>query len=196
MSLRTTINGIAVSRAFLRAFRAVLVTAAFLAALVGLARAQTNPPCALVDARVTVAPAYEPALLGTCRDTLTVTWDVGRQDPGHLDFLSGLSDGLCICDGRIVRFVGQAGTSTGVNGSGGACAVPFDGACDADESGNGTFVFDSPFSPGPNERLENAVAIKHGNSTCYGALVGQVPACDCSVPAGNQSWGQLEVFHC
>lgn len=186
MSLRTTIIGIAVSRGFTRAFRAVLVAVALIVALASLARAQTYTSCALVDARLTVAPAYEPALLGTHRHTRTLTWDVGRHDPSHPDFLLGLNECLCICDSRIVRFIGQAGTSSGLNDVGGACAAPCSGA----------FVFHSPFPSGPIERQENAIVIKHGNSTCYGALVGQLPACDCSVPAAAQSWGQLKFFDC
>ncbi len=222
MSLRTTIIGIAVSRGFTRAFRAVLVAAAMIAALAGLARAQAYTPCVLVDARVSVATSYEPGLLGTYRYTLTVTWDVGWHDPSHLDFLLGLNECLCVCDSRIVRFIGQAGTSSGVNGAGGACAVPYSGAyvckgdpairngladaaikfvpgvtaCVTDEAGSGTFVFHSPLPPGPLERQENAIAIKHRNSTGYGALVGQLPACDCSVPAAAKSWGQLKSFYC
>ncbi len=49
---------------------------------------------------------------------------------------------------------------------------PDETLCSTDVVGSGTFVFYSPFAPGPIERQENAIAIKHGSSTCYGALVG------------------------
>jgi len=44
MSLRTTIVRIAVTRGFTRVFRAVLVAAALIAALTGLARARHSNP--------------------------------------------------------------------------------------------------------------------------------------------------------
>jgi hypothetical protein len=43
MSLRTSIVRIAVSRGFIRTFRSVLIAGALIAALVGLAGAQTSP---------------------------------------------------------------------------------------------------------------------------------------------------------
>jgi hypothetical protein len=215
--LRTTLVRIVASHGI----RSALVAGALMAALPRPAAAQTYTPCASIDARVTAAPSYEPGRLGTYKYTLSVAWDVGRYDPGHLDFLLGLSECLCICDSRIVSFPAVAGTSTGVNAGGGACMLNYSGAykcngdpsirndlagaaikfepneatCSTDLVGSGTFVFYSPFPPGPIERQENAIAIKHGNSTCYGALVGQLPACDCSVPAEAQTWGQLKFFY-
>ena len=41
----------------------------------------------------------------------------------------------------------------------------------------------------------NAIAIKHGNSTCYGPLVGAFPVCDCSVPTQAATWGQLKFYY-
>ena len=71
---------------------------------------------------------------------------------------------------------------------------PREGGCTTDEAGDGRFVFYSPFPPGAVERRDNAIAIKHGSATCYGALVGPLPACDCSVPTHATTWGQLK-FH-
>lgn len=216
MSLRTIVVRIVASHAF----RSALVAGALIAAQPHPARAQVFTPCPLVDARVTAVPSYEPGRLGTFKYTLTVAWDVGRRDPGHIDFLLGLPACLCICDSRVVSFPAVAGTSTGVNASG-ACTIPYAGAykcsgdpsirnelagaalkfnpdetlCSTDVIGSGTFVFYSPFAPGPIERRENAIAIKHGSSTCYGALVGPLPACDCTVPAESGSWGQLKFFY-
>jgi hypothetical protein len=99
MSLRTIIVRIV---AF-PAVRFALVAGALTAALPRPAVAQTFTPCASTDACAAVMPAYE---------------------PGHLDFLPGLSECL------------------------------------------GTFVFHSPFPPGPIERWENAIAIKHGSGSC------------------------------
>jgi hypothetical protein len=216
MSLRTFIVRIAATRVF----RSAVFAGALIAALPHPARAQVFTPCPLIDARVTAVPSYEPGFLGHYKYTLTVAWDVGRRDPGHLDLLLELSECLCICDSRVVSFPAVAGTSTGVNAAG-ACTIPYVGAykckgdpsirnefagaalkfvpdetlCSTDVVGSGTFVFYSPFAPGPSERQENAIAIKHGNSTCYGALVGQLPACDCTVPAESRTWGQLKFFY-
>ena len=85
MSLRTTIVRIV---AF-HGFRWALVAGALIAALARPAAAQTYTPCASIDARVTVAPSYEPGLLGTYKYTLTVAWDVGRRDPGTSTSCSG-----------------------------------------------------------------------------------------------------------
>jgi len=127
----------------------------------------------LVAAALTAAPArpaeaqtYTPCASTDARVTVAPSCEPGR---------------LGTCDSRIVRFPGDAGTST-------------EATCSTNETGSGTFVFHSPFPPGPIERQENAIAIKHGNSACYGALVGQLPACDCSVPAEAQTWGRRKFF--
>ena len=40
---------------------------------------------------------------------------------------------------------------------------------------------------------EDAVAIKHGPTTCIGDLFGQMPISDCSTPAAPMSWGAVKA---
>jgi hypothetical protein len=134
--------------------------------------------------------------------------------------LIGLNDCACVCDPRLFKFGLPAGSSTGVNG-GGSCLVPYTGAyackgdpsikdqttgpalkfmpdetlCSTDETGSGTFVFYSPLPAGGPQVSPNAIAIKHGNATCYGPLVGRLPICDCSVPAQAASWGRVKDIY-
>jgi hypothetical protein len=178
------------------------------------------PPCLLVNAQITATNATEAPYVGLYKYTVSVTWDVGRHDPSHLDVLIGLQDCACVCDNRLFKFASPAGSSTGINAAD-VCTVPYIGSyvckgdpsikglttgpaikfepneasCSTDETGTGTFVFYSPFPPSPFEVTPNAIAIKHGFDTCFGSLSGSVPVCECAVPTQGASWGQLKSFY-
>ena len=177
-------------------------------------------PCPVLSAQSTAEYVTSGEFGGNYRYTITLTWDVGRHDPSHVDILVGLANCICVCDSRLFKFSQPAGSSTGVN-AGGACVVPYAGAyackgdpsirntttgpaikfqpdesaCSTDESGSGTFVFYSPMPPGGSEVYVDAIAIKHGLDTCYGPIVGVLPVCDCSVPAGPTTWGKLKSYY-
>src|SRR5882672_7895839 len=167
---------------------------------------------ASMSAQVVATSPNDPGFPGLYKYTLTVTWDVGVHYPSHVDILIGLTDCACVCDPRLFKFGSPAGTSTGVNGTG-SCTVPYSGLyackgdpsidamtgpaikfspdetlCSTDETGTGTYVFYSPLPPSPVQVQPNAIAIKHGNSTCYGPLIGALPVCQCSVPASPTTW--------
>jgi len=195
----------------------LLLCGALFFALAHPAQAQT--PCPTLTSQVTVATSSDPGFVGLYKYTVTLTWDVGTHDPSHVDVLVGLNDCVCVCDPRLFKFGAPAGLSTGVNGSG-PCQVPYSGAyvckgdpsiadmtgpaikftpdetlCSTDETGSGTFVFYSPLPPGPPQYDANAIAIKHGTSTCYGPLYGPLPLCDCSVPAQATTWGKMKDIY-
>ncbi len=185
------------------------------------AQAQTTrPPCPLLSAQSTVVRMASGPFAGLYQYTISITWDVGRHDPSHLDLIIGLDNCLCVCDPRLFKFPSPAGTSTGIN-AGGGCTVPYVGSyackgdpsikntttgpaikfepdetlCSTDEAGTGTFVFYSPLPPSPSDIQPNAVAIKHGYDTCYGPIIGPLPLCDCSVPADNTTWGKVKSYY-
>jgi len=183
------------------------------------AQSITYTPCASMSAQVVATSPNDPGFPGLYKYTLTVTWDVGVHDPSHVDILIGLTDCACVCDPRLFKFGSPAGTSTGVNGTG-SCTVPYSGLyackgdpsidamtgpaikfspdetlCSTDETGTGTYVFYSPLPPSPVQVQPNAIAIKHGNSTCYGPLIGALPVCQCSVPASPTTWGHVKDIY-
>lgn len=195
--------------------------ALLLTPLVSPASAQApHVPCPTATAQSSAQFMVSGPYIGYYKYTITMTWDVGVHDPSHVDILVGLADCACVCDPRLFAFASPAGTSTGLN-AGGACVVPFAGmylckgdpsikdmttgpavkfvpdetACSTDETGSGTFVFYSPLPPGPNDVLPDAIAIKHGTEVCYGAIVGVLPMCDCSVPASATTWGKLKSYY-
>jgi hypothetical protein len=185
-----------------------------------LAQGITYTPCPQMSAQIAVAPSLDAGFAGLFKYTITVAWNVGSHDPSHVDLLIGLNDCVCICDPRLFKFAAVAGLSTGVN-SGGTCQVPYTGEyvckgdpsikdtvtgpaikfnpnetlCSTDETGTGTFVFYSPLPPGNSQVSDHAIAIKHGNATCYGPLVGPLPICNCSVPTQAASWGKLKDIY-
>ena len=67
--------------------------------------------------------------------------------------------------------------------------------CVNDGAGSGRFVFYSPLPPGGDGMYADAIALKQGLNTCYGVLIGQLPMCDCTVPAGPTSWGRVKSFY-
>jgi len=177
-------------------------------------------PCQQLTAQVAVSSSLDPGFVGLYKYTVTLTLNVGTHDPSHIDVLIGLNDCSCICDPRLFKFAAVAGVSTGVNASGG-CQVPYAGSyvckgdpsikgtttgpaikfipdetlCSTDEMGSGSFVFYSPLPPGAAQVVPNAIAIKHGTSTCYGPLVGPLPICDCTVPTQATSWGKIKDIY-
>ena len=188
---------------------------------VPVAFAQTpHVQCPVLTATSKAEPIVTGPFVGTWRYTIQLTWDVGRHDPSHVDVVVGLTNCQCTCDPRLFKFASPAGTSTGINASG-SCNVPYSGAyackgdpsiknattgsavkfepdetlCATDESGSGTFVFYSPLPPSAAEIYPDAIAIKHGLDTCWGPIIGQLPICDCSVPAGEVSWGRMKSVY-
>jgi hypothetical protein len=203
------------------------LAAALSAALIGIALAGTRPalaqthvPCPVLSAQSTAEYQTGGTYGGNWRYTITLSWDVGRHDPSHVDILIGLTNCICVCDTRLFKFGTPAGSSTGLNASG-ACLVPYAGSfickgdpsikgvttgpalkfqpdesvCSTDELGTGTYIFYSPLPPGVPEVYPDAIAIKHGLDTCYGAIVGVLPICDCSVPTNAATWGQVKSVY-
>jgi len=202
---------------------AVWLFVAFLSATIPVAPALAQAPhvpCPLLSAHSSVEYVTQGEFAGTYRYTIDLTWDLGRRDPTHLDILVGLKDCACVCDTRLFRFVTPAGTSNGVSLSG-ACLVSYtadyrclgdpsiagtalgaairlhavDDGCENDGAGTGTFVFYSPLPPGGEGMYADAIALKQGSSTCYGMLLGELPMCDCTVPAGATSWGRVKSVY-
>jgi len=207
-------------RFVLRSAAVALLCGALLSTRPAPAQSITFTPCQQISAQVAVTSSTDPGFVGLYKYTVTVAWNVGTHDPSHVDVLIGLNDCSCVCDPRLFKFAAVAGISTGVNGSGG-CQVPYAGSyvckgdpsiqgtttgpavkfvpdetlCSTDETGSGSFVFYSPLPPGASQVSGNAIAIKHGTATCYGALVGPLPTCDCSVPAQAATWGRLKDIY-
>jgi hypothetical protein len=197
-----------------------LSAAFFLALPMSSARAQAHVPCPVLSAHSTAQYMTAGEFAGTYRYAIDLQWDLGRRDPTHLDIVVGLLECACVCDARLFRFVTPAGTSNGVNALG-ACVVSYaadyrcmgdpsiqgttpgaairlhalDDGCENDGSGTGRFVFYSPLPPGGQGQYADAIALKQGLNTCYGVLVGELPVCDCSVPASPSSWGKVKSVY-
>lgn len=204
-------------------FAAWLLAVFILANTIPASRAHAQAPhvpCPVLSAHSTAEYVTEGEFGGNYRYTIDLTWDLGRRDPTHLDILVGLLDCACVCDARLFRFVSPAGTSNGVNAAG-ACLVSYeadyrcmgdpsiqattkgaairlhalDDGCENDGAGSGSFVFYSPLPPGGEGIYADAIALKQGQNTCYGLLLGELPMCDCSVPSGPTSWGRLKSVY-
>jgi len=200
---------------------AVWLFAVFILALPASAHAQgPHVPCPVLSAHSTAEYVTAGEYAGIYRYTIDLTWDLGRRDPTHLDILVGLLDCACVCDARLFRFVTPAGTSKGMNAAG-ACEIQYaadyrcmgdpsiqgttlgaairlhalDGDCENLGTGSGSFVFYSPLPPGGEGQYGDAIALKQGLNTCYGVLIGELPMCDCTVPAGPTSWGRVKSVY-
>lgn len=199
----------------------VCSTVLFLCVCALPARAQQSGDCASIDLTVTAAVSNDPGYVGLYKYTVSGSWDVTRFGLSHLDIFVALQNCACKCDSRIFNFASPAGTSSGMGESIGLCTVlytgsylcngdpsipsslsgptvkfsPVDDGCSAMTVGSGTWVFYSPFPPAPYSVYPDAVAIKHGQGVCTGDLAGQLPVCDCSVPAQQSSWGHMKSVY-
>ena len=173
-------------------------------------------PCATLSMTVTAALSSDPGYEGLYKYTVTGSWDVTQFGLSHIDFFLQLKSLECICDPRVIKFGG--GTSTGSDPNG-ACVVqyvgkyncmgdptvpaelqaptvkfdvPDDATCRPGTVGTGTWVFYSPFHPGPYTVDPDGAAIKHGQGVCTGSLAGTMPFGDCTTATRPTSWGNLK----
>lgn len=150
---------------------------------------------------------------------LEVRWDLGRYEMSHMDIFLALPNCPCICSPLFVRFSSPAGAST--NGAA-SCGLDYYGeyvckgdpslpseingpavkfepdpssACAPGVSGFGTVCFYSPMPPGESNVFPQGIAIKHGQQVCYAILEGELPSCDCALPAGSTTWGALKASY-
>ena len=190
-------------------------------ASIGLARpALAVTQCATLDMTVTAEPSLDPGFEGLYKYTVTGTWDVTQFGISHIDFFLQLKDLECICDPRVVQFPIPGGTSDGTSDAG-PCVVTYtgkynckgdptvpaeltaptikfdtdDGPCVGAVAGSGTWVFYSPFHPGPYSEDPEGAAIKHGQGICVGMLRGTMPLGDCATPASAKSWGGVKAMY-
>ena len=176
--------------------------------------------CPTLDMTVTAEPSFDPGFEGLYKYTVTGSWDVTQYGLSHIDFFLQLKDLECICDPRVVKFPTPGGTSTGTSDAG-PCTVTYtgvynckgdptvpvelkaptikfntdDGPCVGAVAGTGTWVFYSPFHPGPYSEDPEGAAIKHGQGVCVGMLRGNMPLGDCATPAGPTSWGNVKAIY-
>ena len=176
--------------------------------------------CPTLNVTVTAQHSADPGFEGLWKYTVTGCWDVSQFGLSHIDFFLQLKDLECICDPRVVQFPTPGGTSDGTSDAG-PCTVTYTGIynCkgdptvpaeltaptikfDADEgdcepavTGCGTWVFYSPFAPGPYTADPEGAAIKHGQQVCVGTLAGTMPMGDCATPATAKSWGGVKAMY-
>ena len=180
----------------------------------------TVPTCATLEMTVTAELSTDPGFEGLYKYTVTGCWDVSQFGLSHIDFFLQLKDLECICNEGVVKFPTPGGTSDGVSDEG-ACKVTYtgiynckgdptvpaelnaptvkfdadEGDCEPGVTGCGTWVFYSPFQPGPYSVDPEGAAIKHGQDVCLGTLKGTLPVADCSTPAGPTSWGNVKALY-
>jgi hypothetical protein len=183
----------------------------------GLALSTVASPAAAqcVSGTVTASLSSDPGFVGLYKYCVTATWNLG-QDMSHLDLFLGLPDCPCICDPVFIKFGSPAGTASPPDLS---CNLDFSGeyvckgdpslpaamngpavkflpdptsTCDPLVGGTGTFCFYTPMPPAAPTTHSNALAIKNGQSVCYGDLVGSLPICDCALPVQGATWGRLK----
>ena len=197
-----------------------LVSAALAAVAFAPPASATVPTCATLDMTVSAQLSSDPGFEGLYKYTVTGCWDVSQYGLSHIDFFLQLKDLECICDPRVIKFPTPGGTSDGVSDEG-ACKVTYsgkyncmgdptvpaelkaptvkfntdDGPCVAATTGCGTWVFYSPFHPGPYSEDPEGAAIKHGQGVCVGTLKGTMPLGDCATPASTKSWGNVKALY-
>ncbi len=196
----------------------VFSTALFLCVVSLPARAQLSGDCASINMTVTSEVSTDPGFVGMYKYTVTGSWDVTKFGLSHLDIFIALGNCACRCNDQLFKFAYPAGTSNGWNQTTGLCTALYEGEylCNRDPSipsalagptvkfdtidngcspmttGSGSWAFYSLFPPAPYTVYADAVAIKHGQGTCTGALSGTLPVCDCTVPATPSTWGHLK----
>lgn len=174
--------------------------------------------CATLSMTVTAQLSNDPGFVGLYKYTVTGSWDVTQHGLSHIDFFLQLKDLECICDPRVVKFPVPGGTS---NGEPAPCTVQYageyncmgdptvplelraptvkfnavGGSCEPGVTGTGTWVFYSPFHPGPYSVDPEGSAIKHGQGICVGSLSGTMPLGDCATPARTTSWGNMKSLY-
>ena len=168
---------------------------------------------------ITVTVSADPGFEGLYKYCVDSSWNLDQFGISHLDVFLQLPDCPCICDPNFVKFATPAGSASPPDDS---CDHPFLGqyvckgdpslpagvsgpavkftpdavsTCDVSLAGSGTFCFYSPMPPAPPSTHSNAIAIKHGQETCYGDLVGSLPTCDCALPTQATTWGGLKATY-
>lgn len=168
---------------------------------------------------ITVTVSSDPGFVGLYKYCVDVSWNLDQFGLSHLDVFLGLPDCPCICDPNFVKFATPAGSASPPDDS---CDHPFLGSyvckgdpslpagmngpavkftpdavstCDVSLGGSGTFCFYSPMPPAAPATHTNALAIKHGQETCYGDIVGSLPICDCALPTQTGTWGALKATY-
>lgn len=191
-----------------------------LAAFAAARPALAATPCATLDMTVTASLSSDPGFEGLYKYTVTGNWDVTQFGLSHIDFFLQLKSLECICDPRVVKFPTPGGTSNGaMNGT--PCTVNYigkyncmgdptvpaelqaptikfdhdDSGCLPQVTGTGTWVFYSPFHPGPYTVDPEGTAIKHGQGVCVGTLSGTMPMGDCATPASARTWGGVKAMY-
>jgi hypothetical protein len=168
---------------------------------------------------VTAELSNDPGFVGLYKYCLSLDWSLSQFALSHPDLFIGLEDCECVCDPSVVQFGDPAGHSTSSE-DGESCdndyygeyvcmgdpslpaamngpAVkwePYPASCEPGTEGSGTFCFYSPLPPGDAMTHSNAIAIKHGQETCYGDVQGVLPQCDCTVEGHHTHFGQLKSF--
>jgi hypothetical protein len=193
-----------------------------LAVVAMVAAAPVARAAACSSATVVASLSTDPGFEGLYKYCVEVRWDLDRYDVSHIDVFLAIPDCPCVCDKRLVSFGVPAGQSLNTSSGGSTCELDYFGeyackgdpslppgingpavkfqpdpqsACAPGVSGHGTFCFYSPMPPQPDASYLNALAIKHGQEVCYGALDGQLPSCDCAVPAQAQTWGAVKDLY-
>jgi hypothetical protein len=173
---------------------------------------------ACVSGTLSAEISTDPNFPNMYRYCLEINWDLGSHALGHLDIFLQLENCECICDPRFVQFDDPAG-STFSTGNDGNClneyygdyvcagdpslpqlmmgpAVKFEpkpAACDPGLSGTGLLCFYSPMPPGSATIVPGGLAIKHGQDTCIGDLMGVTPSCNCFLQNGVGTWGEVKA---
>jgi hypothetical protein len=162
----------------------------------------------------------DPAFPNLWRYCAEVRWDLGQYALSHLDAFLQLPNCDCVCDEQFIRFAQPAGQSTS-GSEDEPCVIAYLGeyvckgdpslptmylgpavkfepatsSCEPGVSGYGRFCFYSPMPPQEPTEIPQGLAIKHGQETCYGTLVGRIPSCDCALPARGTTWGSLKMLY-
>jgi hypothetical protein len=178
-----------------------LLSWAAASALLVVASAAPVTATGTVTATSTVSLSHDAGFEGFYKYRITVTWDLTRNELGHLDLFLDLATFADTCNGAAVVFPVPAGTSTGEDPFGAACEVTYGGGflckmdpslklpsmgatvkfeplelgCSTGTSGSGTFTFYTRVPPAQAALHPNAVALKHGTQVDFGDLFGSIP---------------------
>jgi hypothetical protein len=187
----------------------------FLASPVG----QANAECILSGTGTGIPNPDDPAL-GAWKYCVDISWDTGVPYAlSHADVILLLEDCMCVCEDFPFGSADTAGTSTGVANGGDSCTVyysaefncygdpsipdldvpivkfePYESDCEPAPLGTGSYCYYSDWPPAEITEPESLLALKAGQTFCYGDLTGVLPGCQCNVRMRAVAWGTVKVL--
>ena len=175
--------------------------------------------CILTGTSTAVPNPDDPGL-GAWKYCIEIDWITGSQYAlSHANVILLLESCACVCDDFPFGSADTAGISSGVIHESGSCTVyyyaefncygdpsipgldvpivkfePYEDECEPGPMGSGTFCFYTDWPPEQIVDSDSLLALKAGQTFCYGDLTGMLPSCQCDVPIETAQWGVVKAL--